>query len=339
MVRTIACVATALAAIQTVLVPTDSTRGDTLPDHDATTSAPTTIRGRYAPSPSGRFHLGNARTALLSWLDVRARGGQYVMRVEDLDPQRSKAEHERDQLADLRWLGLDWDEGPDVGGPHGPYRQSACHGRYADALASLATYGCTCTRRQIREATMVSPGAEPIYPGTCRHRAASDASAAVRWAVPPGQVTVSDRVFGPSTQDVAAEVGDFVLRRADGAWSYQLAVVLDDAAMQITDVMRGVDLLSSTPRQVWLQRALGLPTPRYAHVPLVVDDDGEKLGKRRGSPDLTTLRQGGADPDQLVARLARSCGLVGPTVKRVHPKALVDDFELSAVTARHGDRL
>ena len=312
----------------------------TTTDDPASTEPEDSVRGRFAPSPTGHLHLGNARTALLSWLDVRARGGTYVMRVEDLDPQRSKPEHEATQLADLRWLGLDWDEGPDVGGPHGPYRQSECHDRYASALARLPTFGCTCTRRELRESSLAPHGKEPIYPGTCRATPSHpERPAARRWIVPTGTVTVHDRVYGELSQDVAREVGDFVLRRADGAWAYQLAVVVDDAAMGITDVLRGVDLLWSTPRQVALQRALSLPTPAYAHVPLVVGPDGDKLGKRDGAPDLTTLRTSGADPQRVVAVLARSCGLVDEGTTRVTPRALVADFALSRVTAGPADRL
>ncbi|MEM6997058.1 MAG: tRNA glutamyl-Q(34) synthetase GluQRS [Myxococcota bacterium] len=315
---------------------TDSTGGDGRPSPPPASC----IRGRFAPSPTGRFHLGNARTALLSWLDIRARGGTYVMRVEDLDPQRSKKEHEAAQLADLRWLGLDWDEGPDVGGAAGPYRQSERGERYAEAVAALSTYRCSCTRRQVREATLAPHGAEPVYPGTCRDGPRDPTRpTGLRWSVPPGALTVEDRIQLARTEDVATAVGDFILRRADGAWAYQLAVVVDDAAMGITDVLRGADLVGSTPRQVWLQRALRLPTPAYAHVPIAVGPDGEKLGKRDGSPDLVTLRTGGAEPARIVAALARSCGLVPESVTRVTPRELVADFDLGRIVATEADRI
>lgn len=289
----------------------------------------TDVCGRYAPTPSGRLHLGNARTALLSWLWARSLGGRYVMRVEDLDPGRSRAEHEHDQLADLRWLGLDWDEGPDVGGPHGPYRQSERGERYAAALARLQTFDCTCTRRELREATFAPHGREPVYPGTCRAGPRHpQRPRAIRWRTPPGVIELRDAVQGSLREDVAREVGELVLRRSDGAWAYQLAVVVDDAAMGVTHVLRGADLLHSTARQVLLQRTLGLPTPGYAHVPLVLGPDGEKLGKRHGAPDLTRLRTEGADPQRVVAALARSVGLVGPTVARVEARALVGDFDV-----------
>lgn len=290
--------------------------------------------GRYAPTPSGRLHLGNARTALLAWLWGRALGGRFVLRVEDLDPQRSRADHEREQLADLRWLGLDWDEGPDVGGPHGPYRQSERGAIYEAALARLDTFECTCTRRELREATLAPHGREPVYPGTCRHGPTHPGRPrAVRWRVPPGIVSFEDAVMGPQREDVATEAGELVLRRADGAWAYQLAVVVDDAAMGITHVLRGADLRLSTARQILLQRTLGLPTPQHAHVPLVLGPDGEKLSKRHGAPELAELRLGGADPQRVVAALARSVGLVPPGVSTVQAHELVRDFDPSRLPA------
>lgn len=290
----------------------------------------TDVCGRYAPTPSGRLHLGNARTALLSWLWARSLRGRYVLRVEDLDPGRSRAEHERDQLEDLRWLGIDWDEGPDVGGPHGPYRQSERGELYAAALARLSTFECTCTRRELRDATFAPHGREPVYPGTCREGVRHpERPRAIRWRTPAGVVALHDAIAGALREDVAREVGELVLRRSDGAWAYQLAVVVDDAAMGVTHVLRGADLLHSTARQVLLQRTLGLPTPVHAHVPLVLGGDGEKLGKRHGAPDLTALRLGGADPQRVVAALARSVGLVGEGVSRVEPRALVADFDVA----------
>jgi glutamyl-tRNA synthetase len=291
--------------------------------------------GRYAPSPTGRLHLGNARTALLAWLQVRAAGGRFVLRVEDLDPQRSKPEHEQRQLDDLRWLGLDWDEGPDVGGEHGPYRQSQRGELYAAALARLDTYPCTCTRKELRETASAPHGLEPVYPGTCRDGTAHpERPASLRWAVPPGQVCFEDRILGRQCQDVATQVGDFVLRRGDGAWAYQLAVVVDDADMQVTEVLRGADLLDSSARQILLARALGLSqktAPTYAHAPLVVGPDGEKLSKRHGAPDLSELRERGVDPRLVVAVLARSAGLIGREIDRVRAAELVASFDLGAV--------
>lgn len=293
--------------------------------------------GRYAPTPSGRLHLGNARTALVAWLWTRAQRGRFVMRVEDLDRGRSRDEHERAQLADLRWLGLDWDEGPNVGGPHGPYRQSQRDEHYAAALARLTTFECTCTRRELREASVAPHGREPVYPGMCRDGVTHpQRPRSIRWRVPEQTVQVADELYGEQTQALTQDVGDFVLRRSDGAWAYQLAVVVDDAAMGVTHVLRGADLLHSTPRQVALLRALGLPPPVYAHVPLVLGPDGVKLCKRHGAPDLSALRLGGADPTRVVAVLARSLGLVPADTERVSAQALVADFELSRLRAPDG---
>lgn len=271
---------------------------------------------------------------MLAWLQARAAGIPFVMRVEDLDPGRSRAEHEVRMLEDLRWLELDWDEGPDVGGPNGPYRQSERGDIYMAALERLETFECTCTRRELREATLAPHGAEPIYPGTCRDGPSHpERPRASRWVTPTGVVEVEDQICGKLVQGVRDEVGDFVLRRNDGAWAYQLAVVVDDAAMGITDVVRGADLVESTPRQVLLQRSLDLPTPRYAHVPLVLGPDGAKLAKRHGAPDLSALREGGANPRRVIAALARSLGLIPPEVDALAPAALVDEFRLSFVSA------
>ncbi|MGB1017133.1 MAG: tRNA glutamyl-Q(34) synthetase GluQRS, partial [Nannocystaceae bacterium] len=284
----------------------------------------TVPRGRYAPSPTGRLHLGNARTALLSWLDIRLCRGTYVMRIEDVDTQRSKPEFETRLLGDLRWLGLDWDEGPDVGGPYGPYRQSECGPRYQRELAKLATFACSCTRKELAGFPR-GHGGEVIYPGTCRQGPVEPTRAcAIRWQPPTGQVGFCDRLAGTVIEDVAQEVGDVLLRRRDGDWAYQFAVVVDDAAMGITDVMRGADLLASTARQIHLARALGYPEPRHAHVPLIFGKDGQKLSKRHGAPDLSALRERGVDPKLVVAALARSVGLIGNDITGLAPSDLVD---------------
>jgi glutamyl-tRNA synthetase len=284
------------------------------------------------------MHLGNARTALLAWLHSRARGGRMILRIEDLDPQRCKPAFERLLLHDLRWLGLDWDEGPDVGGPHAPYRQSERTAVYEAALARLDTYPCTCSRKELRETAMAPHAAEPVYPGTCRDGPkAPGRPASVRWRVPTGAAGViawHDEWRGPAVEDVAQTVGDFVLRRGDGAWAYQLAVVVDDGAMGVTHVLRGADLTGSTARQIALQCALGLATPRYAHAPLVVGDDGSKLNKRHGLPGVAALREAGEDPRAVVAALARSIGLVDARVDRVSPSELVPVFDEAAVARR-----
>ncbi|HET7824598.1 MAG TPA: tRNA glutamyl-Q(34) synthetase GluQRS [Anaeromyxobacter sp.] len=299
------------------------------------------MRGRYAPSPTGPLHLGNARTALLSWLAVRAAGGAYVMRVEDLDGPRVRPGLEARILDELRWLGLDWDEGPDVGGPLGPYRQSERLPRYAAALARLraagVAYPCFCSRAEIAAASQAPHGLAdegPRYPGTCAGlspdevaRRSASRRPAWRLRVPPGKVAFEDAVHGAVAFDVAEGVGDFVVARADGVPAYQLAVVVDDAAMAITDVVRGDDLLSSTARQLLLYRALGLSPPRFAHVPLVVGEDGARLAKRHGALSLGELRARDADPGAVVALLAELSGL--PAGRRANPGALVPGFELA----------
>jgi glutamyl-tRNA synthetase len=299
------------------------------------------MRGRFAPSPTGDLHLGNARTALLSWLAARAAGARYLLRVEDLDGPRVRPGLEARMLDELRWLGLDWDEGPDVGGPAGPYRQSGRRERYAAALEALIAaghvYPCFCSRAEIAAASQAPHGPSddgPRYPGTCRAlppaelaRRAAARRPAWRFRVPAGPIAFDDGVHGPQAFDVAATVGDFVVARADGVPSYQLAVAVDDAAMAITDVVRGDDLLPSTARQLLLYRALGLAPPRFAHVPLVVGEDGERLAKRHGAPSLRTLREHGAAPEAIVGLLAALSG-IAPRGARATPGELVAGFEL-----------
>jgi glutamyl-tRNA synthetase len=301
------------------------------------------IRGRFAPSPTGPLHLGNARTALLSWLAARAAGGAWLMRVEDLDRPRVRPGMEARILSELRWLGLDWDEGPDVGGPAGPYRQSERLPRYAAALDRLRAggqvYPCFCSRAEVAAAARAPHGpsdAGPRYPGTCAGlspaeaaRRAATRAPAWRLRVPPGPVAFDDGVHGARAADVAATVGDFVVARADGIPAYQLAVVVDDAAMGVTDVVRGDDLLPSTARQLLVFRALGLVAPRFAHVPLVVGEDGERLAKRHAALSVGELRERGADPRAVVALLGELSGLArGP---RASPRDLVAGFDLARV--------
>ncbi len=283
-------------------------------------------RGRYAPSPTGRLHLGNARTALLAWLYTRQQGGRFVLRIEDNDFTRSRPEFEQRIYRDLAWMGLDWDEGPDVGGPFGPYRQSERVSIYERESARLDTFECSCTRRELRASARRSPGGEVIYPGTCREGPLHpERPTALRWRAPAGVVRVDDLVHGAeaAVDDIARDVGDFILRRRDGVWAYQLAVVVDDAAMRITDVVRGDDLRFCTPRQVHLLRALGRDAPRYAHVPLIFGPDGQKLSKRHGAPDLSALREGGATPERTIAVLARSLGLLPDDVPAISARALL----------------
>jgi glutamyl-tRNA synthetase len=298
-----------------------------------------TYRGRFAPSPTGPLHLGNARTALLAWLAARAAGGRLVMRVEDLDRPRVRPGLEARILDELRWLGLGWDEGPDLGGGFGPYRQSERGGRYRAALERLReaglAYPCFCSRAEIAAAARAPHGPAdegPRYPGTClglspgeAARRAAERAPAWRLRVEPGEVAFDDAVHGPCAFDVAGATGDFVVMRADGIAAYQLAVAVDDAAMEITEVVRGDDLLPSTARQLLLYRALGLTAPRFAHVPLVVGEDGERLAKRHGARSLGELREAGVAPEVVVGLLAASCGLA-PAGARVAAAELVDGF-------------
>ncbi|MEZ4458467.1 MAG: tRNA glutamyl-Q(34) synthetase GluQRS [bacterium] len=277
-------------------------------------------RGRYAPSPTGPLHLGNVRTALLAWLHARLTQSVFVLRMEDIDGPRCRPGAAETILDDLRWLGLDWDEGPDVGGTFGPYTQSENTAAYQSALDSLVSkelaYPCWCSRREIAEASSAPHGATPIYPGTCSHlspeqRAARQAEQPDRipsWRFRVGAtVTVVDGLLGPITQNLSAEVGDFVLKRADGLWAYQLAVVVDDIQMKITDVVRGADLADSAPRQAALFSALGADVPTFWHVPLMLDADGHRMSKRDGSESLRELRQT-ESAEKVVGRLAASLG-------------------------------
>jgi len=290
-------------------------------------------RGRFAPSPTGDLHLGSAATALLTWLSARAAGGRLVLRVEDVDRPRVVAGIEARQLDELRWLGLDWDEGPDVGGPHAPYRQSERGDRYEAALATLAAkdllYYCDCSRAEIALVGSAPHAGEdgPRYPGTCAGYGLRERDwkrpPAVRLRVPTRTIRVVDRLQGPIEQDVAAAVGDFVLKRGDGIYAYQLACVVDDLTMGITEIVRGADLLSSTPRQVLLADLLDGTPPAFAHVPLVVAPDGRRLAKRAQGISLRDHRERGTPAGEVVAALARMLGLPG----RETPSALLDEFD------------
>jgi glutamyl-Q tRNA(Asp) synthetase len=245
--------------------------------------------GRFAPSPTGPLHAGSLVAALASWLDARANNGRWLVRIEDVDTPRSVAGAADTILRQLADCGLDADEPP--------LWQSARGGLYQQALDQLVdsglAYPCSCSRKDIEEALAAlgrphERHAELVYPGTCRTGLHGKPARAWRLRVPPGVVRWTDRRLGPQQQDVEREVGDFVLKRADGLWAYQLAVVVDDAAQGVTDVVRGEDLADNTPRQILLQRALVLPTPRYLHAPLVLGAKGEKLSKQNGARALDT---------------------------------------------------
>ena len=287
------------------------------------------IRGRYAPSPTGDLHLGNLRTALLAWLFARCTDGQFVLRVEDLDRPRVRPGASERMLFDLRWLGLDWDEGPDIGGPYAPYIQSERQEIYTIYLQRLQDkdliYPCYCSRAEIARAASAPHGNEgPRYPGTCRHltqaqrrqHEANNRRPSMRFRVDDERtVSFIDLLIGPVEQQVQQTVGDFIVCRSDGIFAYQFAVVVDDALMHINQVVRGVDLLESTARQILLFEALGYQVPTFAHVPLLLDENGKRFSKRIQSAGLEPLRTTGITPEQVVGQLATECGLVDRSEK------------------------
>ncbi len=283
-------------------------------------------RGRLAPSPTGELHLGGAATFLIAWLEARAAGGSLVMRVEDLDSARARPGAAAALLAELRWLGLDWDEGPDVGGAAGPFVQSERTDRYEAAVASLGArglvYPCDCSRAEIARAASAPHGPDdegPRYPGTCRpfglRPRAFRRPPALRFALPEG-ARAAFRELGPGGRGerdvpVGETTGDFVLRRGDGAYAYQLAVVVDDLAMGVTHVVRGADLAPSTPRQALLWGLLGdRPPPLYLHTPLVLGPDGERLAKRHRGVPVRDQREAGRRAPEVWGPLAHALGLV-----------------------------
>lgn len=300
--------------------------------------------GRFAPSPSGRMHLGNLFTALMSWLSVRSQGGKWILRIEDLDPQRSKYEYARHIEDDLRWLGLTWDEGGlDDIGPHGPYSQSRRSHIYSQALSRLQdaglTYPCFCTRADIlaTQAPHISDG-RIIYPGSCRpaqtppfHTPAETPSrSATRLFVPDTHIYFTDTICGPQSVNLATHCGDFVLRRADGAWAYQLAVVVDDALMGVTEVVRGNDLLTSTAQQLYLYRLLGYPPPTFAHLPLICNAQGLRLSKRDTSLSIAELRSRHT-PGEIIGHLAAIARLI-PRPTPCRPADLIPLFSWPKIT-------
>ena len=271
----------------------------------------TSVVGRLAPSPTGAQHLGNARTYLISWLSARTQCGRVVLRIEDIDSPRVKPGAAQEACEDLRWLGLDWDDGPIF--------QTQRLAAYEQALDQLKrrelVYPCTCTRSDV-ELAASAPHADheaPVYPGTCAGRLAKDADSmagqpfAWRFRADVGAWRFNDRFRGP-TEVAGGFGGDFVVWKSAGTPAYQLAVVVDDAANGVTEVVRGDDLVPSTPRQLQLYAALGLTPPAFAHVPLVVGPDGRRLAKRHGDTRLASLRQAGATAEAVLGLLAWSCG-------------------------------
>ena len=317
-----------------------------------------TVRGRYAPSPTGPLHLGNAYAALAAWLSARAQGGAFVWRLEDLDGPRVVPGAAADAVRALAWLGLDWDEGPAPNaeggtrsaeewterGPYGPYRQSARAAHYEAALRRLAEAGrlfpCRRSRKDLAALASAPHGRDglPPYPRAWRPAALApgwfdaSADAALRFRVADGVTCFDDRVRGRVCEDVSAAVGDVVLQRRDGLYAYQLAAVVDDLAMGVTEVVRGRDLLDSTARQIQLVEALGGPVPAYAHVGLVVNARGEKLSKRDAPLGLGALREAGVAPEAVVGWLAHALGLLDRP-EPVPAHALVGRFAWARVPA------
>jgi glutamyl-tRNA synthetase len=272
---------------------------------------------RLAPSPTGALHLGNARTFLVNWLLARQRGWNVLLRIEDLDGPRVKAGADRQAIEDLKWLGLDWDAGPIYQASRGPVYRALVDDLVSRGLA----YPCVCSRREVEQAAS-APHAEDgaaIYPGTCRGkfesveaaRLAAGREPAIRFRVPSGNVDWTDQLRGPMQCDVERELGDFVILKADATAAYQLAVVADDVESSITHIVRGDDLIDSTPRQILLYRALGWADriPAYFHLPLVIGADGRRLAKRHGDTRISHYREQGVPAERVIALLARWSGI------------------------------
>lgn len=297
-----------------------------------------TVRGRFAPSPSGRMHLGNLFAALLTWLDVRSLGGEMLLRMEDLDPDRCRPEYARQLAEDLNWLGLDWD----LGWPDEKFCQSRRTDHYEAAFQKLKEkgllYPCYCSRKDLLAASAPHESdGQHVYPGRCRNLTAAEQIAleragrrpAWRIRVPEETVSFRDKNYGPVTEELARDCGDFILRRSDGIFAYQLAVAADDGAMAINRVVRGRDLLSSTARQIWLIGMLGEEPPEYCHVPLLAAGDGRRLSKRERDLDMGVLRRV-TTPEKLTGFLAWTARLI-PKPEPLTPRELVGEFSWDKV--------
>lgn len=293
-----------------------------------------TVRGRFAPSPSGRMHLGNLWSALLAWLSARSQGGEMVLRLEDLDPDRCTRAWCDQVMRDLEWLGLTWD--------NEPVYQSERTAVYAQAFRALEErgliYPCYCTRAERLAASAPhSSDGQTIYDGRCSRLTEAEREALSQtrrpaWRVKVGQesITFCDFLYGEYKEELKTDCGDFILRRSDGVYAYQLAVVVDDAAMGVTQVVRGSDLLSSTPRQIYLQRLLGLPEPEYGHVPLLLAADGRRLAKRDRDQELGELQSRYTAPE-LLGHLAHLAGLI-PEPAPITAQQLVPLFSWEKLT-------
>ncbi len=296
--------------------------------------------GRFAPSPSGRIHLGNILCALLVWLSARQQDGQVVLRIEDLDTARCPRRYAEQMERDLIWLGLDWDEGPGADGGNGPYKQSLRTALYQSALEHLEgmglVYPCFCTRAELHAAS--APHREDgqvVYAGTCRNLTVEEAALRSRTRLPALRLRVPDEVWGFTDghmgsyqENLASDCGDFLLRRSDGMFAYQLAVVVDDAAMGVTEVVRGADLLDSTPRQLYLYSLLGLTPPSFYHFPLLLTAQGRRLSKRDADAGLDALER--ASPAEILGKLAYLAGF-NPSASPKTARQLLPDFDWDKV--------
>ena len=283
--------------------------------------------GRFAPSPTGRMHLGNVFSALLSWLSVKSKGGKWLLRIEDIDPGRSRQAYADLLMNDLEWLGLTWD-----GESVYQSQRSDIYEHYFQVLKDQGmTYPCYCTRADLlaTQAPHESDG-RVVYPGTCRHLPPQPGkAAATRLIVPDCDISFVDGHYGPQSVNLAHHVGDFIIRRKDGAWAYQLAVVIDDALMGVTEVVRGCDLLLSSPQQMYVAQLLGFTPPQFIHLPLLCNAQGQRLSKRDGGLDMASLRQNHTAPE-IIGLLAYYAGLQ-PTSDPITPQALLSFFSWEQV--------
>ncbi|MBP5658507.1 MAG: tRNA glutamyl-Q(34) synthetase GluQRS [Paludibacteraceae bacterium] len=283
------------------------------------------IVGRFAPSPTGEMHLGNVLAALLSWLSAKRQGGLWRLRIEDLDPQRSRREYAEQLMRDLEWLGLTWD-----GEVVWQSNRTAIYEQYLELLRDKV-YPCTCTRNEIlaAQAPHESDG-RIVYPGTCRNKNIQPSKAAIRLIVPDEHIEYEDRVYGLQSVNLATHCGDFIVRRSDGVFAYQLAVVVDDAEMGVTEIVRGRDLLLSAAQQLYLYRLFGLPEPQFCHHPLLVNEAGQRLCKRDHSLALSQLRKHYTAPE-IIGSIAYTMNLT-PTREALTPEQLIPLFNWSKIT-------
>ncbi len=308
-------------------------------EQQPSSSFSTPIVGRFAPSPTGRMHAGNVFAALMAWLVAKSQGGRIVLRIEDLDRERSKPEYIDALLHDFEALGLTWDVGPYF--QHD--RQEAYRAAFEQLRERDLVYPCFCTRADLHAASAPHRGEKPVYPGTCRALTnkersirAQNRTPAQRLVVPDEVVSFVDQIQGPYEQNLAYECGDFLVQRSDGAFAYQLAVVVDDAEQGVNSVVRGVDLLCSTPQQIYLQRLLGLSQPAYAHIPLLVAEKDRRLSKRDKDASLDAMLARFKTPEGIIGHLAGLTGLAS-TCDPITPEQLLDTFDLTRLSSMFED--